>query len=322
MSVMLAKEIKPSHKEMRNVYCETLTELAKDNRDILVMDSDLMNAMGTKPFMAEFPEQTVNCGIMEANMMGVAAGLSMMGKIPFCHTFGCFATRRPHDQVYESGAYSLNNVKIVGSDPGLTAALNGGTHMSIEDMGTMMSIPDMDAMEPTDPVMLAFVLREMSKKFGMQYMRLARKQVPVIYSEGSTFEIGKANLLRDGKDATIITSGLCVYESLKAAATLAEQGINVRVLDMFTWKPIDADAINKAAAETGAIVTAENHNVVNGLGSAVANVLVKNKPVPMEMIGVQDKFGEVGPIEYLIDKFEISEKFIVEAVKKAMARKA
>ena len=316
-----AKDLQPEPKEIRKVFCETLIELANENKDIILMDADLMGAMGTKPFMAAHPDQTINCGIMEANMIGVAAGLSATGKIPFTHTFGPFATRRACDQIFMSGVYAKNNIKIIGSDPGITAQINGGTHMPFEDMGIMRGMPEMTVIEPTDAAMTVWAVKTLVKTYGVQYMRLVRKQCVKVYDEGTEFELGKAVQLRDGKDVTIIASGFCVAEAIKAADELEAQGISARVLDMFCWKPIDAEAICKAAAETGAIVTAENHNVINGLGSAVAEVLVKNQPVPMEMIGVQDQFGEVGPLDYLADRFQLTAPYIVEAAKKAVARK-
>jgi transketolase len=321
MKIVLAKENLAEKQEMRAAYCEVLLELGEHNKDIIVMDADLMGAMGTRPFLAKFPEQTVNCGIQEANMMGVAAGLSAVGKIPFAHTFGVFATRRVCDQVFMSGAYARLNVKIVGSDPGITAALNGGTHMPFEDMGIMRGIPTLTVLEPTDTVMLKDLIRQVSGIYGMHYIRLVRKSSNQVYEEGSSFEIGKAVKLREGKDVTIIASGYCVTEALKAARVLAEQGIAARVLNMFTWKPLDIEAVVAAAQETGAIVTAENHNVLNGLGSAVAEALVKNRPAPVEMIGAQDQFGEVGPVSYLADRFQMTEQYIVAAVKKVISRK-
>ncbi|MCD8084278.1 MAG: transketolase family protein [Clostridiales bacterium] len=321
MSYKVKDVLQNDTKEMRVAFCETLMELAENNPDIIVLDADLMGAMGTRPFAKKYPDQTVNCGIQEANMMGVAAGLSAVGKIPFAHTFGPFATRRACDQVFISCAYAKLNVKIVGSDPGITAALNGGTHMPFEDMGIMRGIPTMTVMEPTDTVMLRDLMKQMAAQYGTQYMRLVRKSSVRIYEDGSTFEIGKATRLREGSDVTIIASGYCVAEALKAAAALANEGIQCRVLNMFTWKPIDAEAIAAAAAETGAIVTAENHNIINGLGSAVAEVLCTTHPVPMEMVGVKDQFGEVGPVDYLAERFELTDCHIAAAVKKVLGRK-
>ena len=321
MSIRVVKELQDEKIAMRDAYCQTLMELAENNKDIIVMDADLMGAMGTKPFQQKFPEQTVDCGIQEANMIGVACGLSAVGKIPFAHTFAPFCTRRACDQIFMSGAYAHSNVKVVGSDPGITAQINGGTHMPFEDMGIMRGIPTMTVLEPTDVTMLKWIIKKIAGEYGMHYMRLVRKGCVKVYEDDSTFEWGKALLLKDGKDITLISSGYCVAESLKAAAALEEQGISARVLNIYCWKPIDADAIIKAAKETGAIVTCENHNVINGLGSAVAEVLAKNCPTPVEMIGVQDQFGQVGYIPFLSEFYKLNAPDIVEAAKKALARK-
>ena len=319
--IRLSDEILPENTEMRKAFCDTLMELAGEDKNVILMDGDLMGAMGTKPFAQEFPEQTIDCGIQEANAVGVAAGLSAVGKIPFVHSFGPFITRRACDQVYMSGAYAKLNVKLVGSDPGITAQINGGTHMPFEDMGIMRGIPEMTIVEPTDIAMLKSVLRQMKENYGMYYMRLVRKSCMKIYEEGSEFEIGKSVMLRDGGDATVIASGYCTAQALIAGEILDGEGIHIRVLDMFTWKPVDEEAVILAAKETGAVVTAENHNVINGLGSAVAEVLVKNHPVPVEMIGIQDLFGEVGNLEYLAERFELKADYIAAAVKKAVKRK-
>lgn len=322
MSFQVAEKLEAEKQFMRDAYCQSLMELAEKDKDIVVLDADLMGAMGMKPFQAKFPEQTIDCGIQEANMVGVACGLSAIGKIPFAHTFGSFATRRVCDQVFMSGVYAKNNVRIVGSDPGITAQINGGTHMPFEDMGIMRGMPTMTVLEPTDVTMLKWMINDVAYKKGMFYIRLVRKGCTKVYEDGSTFELGKAAVLKEGTDVTIISSGYCVAESLKAAKQLEEEGISAKVINMFCWKPIDADAIIKASKETGAIVTAENHNVINGLGSAVAEVLGKNAPAPLEMIGVQDEFGEVGYIDYLSERFKLNAKYIVEAAKKAISRKA
>ena len=321
MTIWLAKNNVKEDIEMRNVYCQTLIELSRKNEKILVLDADLMSSIGMIPFLKEFPERTFNCGVQEANMIGIAAGLSATGKIPFAHTFGPFATRRCFDQVFVSGAYAKANVRIIGSDPGVTSAYNGGTHMPFEDMGIMRNIPEMTVLEPTDSIMLKDIIKQLAGLFGMFYVRLLRKNAIKIYEEGSTFEIGKAVKLKDGKDVTIIANGIMVAEALKAAYMLKEKGISVRVLDMFTLKPIDKEEIIGCAKETGAIITAENHNIINGLGSAVAEVLVENITIPMERVGVKDLFGEVGPADYLKERFELSANDIVKKVEKVLKRK-
>jgi len=321
MTILLAKNNVKEDIEMRNVYCQTLIELARKNNQIVILDADLMSSMGMIPFLKEFPERTFNCGVQEANMIGIAAGLSATGKIPFAHTFATFATRRCYDQVFISGAYAKANVRIIGSDPGVTSAYNGGTHMPFEDMGIMRNIPEMTVLEPTDSVMLIDIIKQLAGLYGMFYVRLLRKNAIKIYEEGSTFEIGKAVKLKDGKDVTIIANGIMVAEALKAAYMLEEKEISTRVLDMFTLKPIDKETIITCAKETGAIVTAENHNIINGLGSAVAEVLVENIPTPMERVGVKDLFGEVGPVDYLKERFELTANDIVKKAEKVLKRK-
>lgn len=322
MSVKVADHHEVSSKELRKEFCDTLLAMAAEDEKVVVLDADLMNAAGTKLFGAAYPERTFDCGVQEANMIGTAAGLSSRGFIPFTHTFGPFAARRACDQIFMSCAYAKQNVKVVGSDPGITAALNGGTHMPFEDLGIMSTIPEMTVVEPCDLVSIAKVTRLAKETYGCWYMRLHRKGAPVIYDEETDFTIGKANLLRDGKDVTIIAMGYLVAEALKAADALAAEGISARVLDMWCLKPLDVDAVLAAAKETGAIVTAENHNVKNGLGSAVASALALNCPAVVEMVGVQDEFGEVGPVPYLAERFKLTADEITAKVKKAIARKA
>lgn len=321
MSIQVCAEIKKDTMDMRDAYCSSLIRLADGDERIIALDADLMGAMGTKPFEKKYPERTVDCGIQEANMVGVACGMSAAGKIPFAHTFAPFMTRRACDQIFMSGAYAKMNVKLVGSDPGITAQLNGGTHMPFEDMGIMRLIPEMTVIEPTDVSMLEDLMPQIAAQYGMVYMRLVRKEVQQVYERGSQFIIGKAVHVREGSDATIIASGFCVAEAIRAAALLAQEGISVRILDMFTWKPLDREEILSAAAETGAIVTAENHNVINGLGAAVAEVLVREHPVPVEMVGVQDEFGEVGKLAYLAERFGLKAENIADAVRRVLKRK-
>ena len=306
---------------MREVYCEKLIDLAIENEDIVVLDADLIGSSGMKPFFSRFPDRAIQCGIAEANMIGVAAGLSAVGKIPFAHSFGCFATRRVCDQIMISAAYAQQNVRIIGSDPGITAAYNGGTHMPFEDMGVLRSIPGITLIEPTDPVMLAEVLTQLAGAYGVYYVRMARKETAAVYCEGSTFEIGRGNLLLDGTDATIIASGIMVVEALKAAVYLKTENLSVGVVDMFTWKPIDTELIEYCTRRTGAIVTAENHNVIGGLGSAVAEAAATTHPAPIEMVGVKDRFGQVGTEDFLREEYDLTAAVIVEAAKRVIARK-
>ncbi|MBQ4040823.1 MAG: transketolase family protein [Oscillospiraceae bacterium] len=306
---------------MRDACCQTLMDMAEKNKDIVVLDSDLVNSSGLKPFFKFFPDRAIECGIAEANMIGIAAGLSAVGKVPFAHSFGCFASRRVCDQIMISCSYAKLNVRIIGSDPGVTAAKNGGTHMPFEDMGVLRSIPDITLIEPTDPVMMKDIIRQLVDAYGVYYIRMVRKEATSVYKEGSTFEIGKGNLLVDGNDVTIFASGIMVEEAINASTILKTEGISARVVDMFTWKPIDKEMIARCAKETGCFVTAENHNVVGGLGAAIAEETVKSCPVPIEMVGVQDRFGQVGSVPFLKKEYNLTAMDIIEAARKAVARK-
>lgn len=321
MAVTVVKKIEPESVEMRKVFAETMLEMARKDPRVVYLDCDLMNSIGMVPFAKEFPERTVNCGIQEANMMGVASGLSATGMIPFAHTFGVFASRRAADQVFLSAAYGKMNVRIIGSDPGLTAAGNGGTHQPFEDLGIMRGIPEITVLEPTDCAMLRDLLLQTKELYGVFYIRLSRKKSEKVYETGSTFPIGKAVELRPGRDVTLIASGICVADSLRAAHLLESEGVSARVLNIFTLKPIDRDSIVAAARETGAVVTVENHNILNGLGSAVAETLVENFPVPMERVGVPDTFGEVGTMDYLKERYAMRPEDIARAAHRVIARK-
>ena len=317
----ICKEIKSEELEMRQVFAKVMDELASKDDRVVYLDADIMNSIKMVEFSKKYPDRTINCGIQEANMIGVAAGLSATGLIPFAHTFAPFASRRVMDQVFVSCAYAKLNVRIIGSDPGITAGSNGGTHMPLEDIGMMRCVPNVTIIEPTDSNVLADMLRQTKDKYGVFYIRLSRKKAEQIYMLNSTFTIGKANLLREGKDATIIASGICVADAFRVSDKLAKEGIKVRVLDMFTIKPIDKEAIIKASKETGAIVTVENHNVINGLGSAVAEVLSENAPCLLKRLGSKDQFGEVGSLPYLKDIFKMSEGDIEKAIRELIDKK-
>ena len=308
-------------KEMRAAFTETMITLAGEDKRVIYLEADLMKSIGMTPFQDRFPRQTVNCGIQEANMIGTAAGMSATGLIPYVHTFGPFASRRVMDQIFVSASYAKLNVRIIGSDPGVTAALNGGTHMPFEDMGALRCIPELTIMEPADTVMLSDLLRQTRDLYGVFYMRLSRKKSVKIYDEGSVFTMGKAVELRKGSDVTIFATGIMIAEALKAAELLEKKGISAAVSNMFTIKPIDKEAVVAAAEKTGAIVTAENHNVINGLGSAVAEVLVENRCVPMERVGVQDRFGQVGSVDYLQKEYGLTAEEIAAKAEKAKKRK-
>ena len=307
--------------EMREVYCQSLIEEAKRNDKIVVVEADLMNCIKTGPFKKAFPDRFFNVGIAEANMVGVSAGLATCGKIPFCSSFGTFATRRCYDQVFISVAYSKQNVKIVGTDPGICAEINGGTHMPLEDMGLMRNIPHMLCVEPTDSAMLKALMPQIIAYEGATYIRLQRKKAETVYDEKDTFDLFKAKTVSKGKDATIIASGIMVSKAVEASKTLKDMGYDVGVINTFTWKPIDEQAIIDCAKNSGAIVVAENHNIRNGLYSAVAEVVVASHPVPMESVAVMDEFGEVGKMPYLSERFGLRACDIVEKTLKVIKRK-
>ena len=269
-------------------------------------------------------ESMIEAGIAEANGAGVAAGLAAAGKKVFFHSFGTFSSRRCYDLIYMSAAYAGLPVHVLGSDAGVTAAFNGGTHMPLEDAAMYLSIPETVVLDPADYAQLECITRQLPGiTSGVTYTRFVRKGIVKVSEDGSEFPIGKGVVLHESdKDvATIITSGIMVDESLKAYEALQAEGISVRVNDMFTWKPLDEELVIKAAKETGAIVTAENHNVTCGLGSVVSNCLAKNCPTVQEFVGVQDLFGQVGPQDFLMDEYGLRAANIVAAVKKAISRK-
>ncbi|MBT2720875.1 MULTISPECIES: transketolase family protein [unclassified Bacillus (in: firmicutes)] len=304
--------------EMRQMYANTLVELAKGNPNVIALEADLMSAISTNKIVKQIPTQIINSGIMEANMMGVAAGLSLTGKIPYVHTFGQFATRRTFDQLFVSGVYAKTNIKILGSDAGVTAEHNGGTHMAFEDLGLVRLLPNATVYEVSDSTMLRYLLRKIEKEYGIHYIRTIRKNATKLYDENEVFQDGKGKVLREGADVTIISSGIMVAESLKAADLLYEDGIEATVIDMFSIKPIDKDLIVKYASKTKAVVTAENHNVIGGLGSAVAEVLSEHCPTKMRRIGVKEQFGQVGKLEYLKEFYKLTQKDIAAAAKELL----
>ena len=308
-------------RELRAVYIEELIRYAATDDRIVLVEADLSKALSSPKFKAAYPDRLINAGICEANMIGIAAGLSVEGKLPFTHSFTPFATRRVCDQVTISLLYAKLKAVMVGSDPGISAELNGGTHMSFEDIGVMRSLPGIVIVEPVDAAQLVAALPQIMSCPETVYLRLFRKQATTVYEEGCSFTLGKANTLRDGSDVTLIASGMMVSEALQAAELLAAQGVSARVLDMHTIKPIDREAIVCAARETGAIVTCENHNIIGGLGSAVSEVTAEECPVPVVRIGVTDHFGEVGKVPFLKEKYRMRAEDIAEAAQTAIAKK-
>jgi len=308
-------------KEMRAIYCETLMRLAEKDSRIFILEADLMKASGTTPFKTAYPDRAVDVGVAEANMVGIAAGLSAAGKIPFAATFACFASRRAFDQFFISANYAQLNVKLVGTDPGITAAFNGGTHMPFEDIGMMRLIPGLCIIEPSDPVSLGKLMEACVAHKGCTYMRIPRKPAPAIYKPEETFSLGKGKVLKEGKDITIIALGvIMVAEALKAAQKLEEQGTSAAVIDILSVKPLDRELVLNYAAKTRRIVTAENHQVAGGLGSAVAELCSGEQPTPIAMVGIQDEFGEVGTQDWLQERFRLTAAEIVRKAQELMKR--
>lgn len=307
--------------EMRQVLAEVLGKLMEKNEKIVVIDADLARANGTIGLRDKYPERAFDVGVAEQNMAAVAAGMAAYGFVPFIGSFTPFATRRICDQVTISIAYAKRNVKIIGSDPGVSAELNGGTHMSMEDIGVLRSIPGMVIFEPVDAVQLAKALPVIAEYDGPVYIRMFRKASPIVFNDDYSFELFKADLLKEGKDITLFASGIMVNEALKAAELLSAEGIAAEIVNIHTIKPIDKEAVVRSARKTGAVVTCENHNVIGGLKSAVAEVLSEEYPVPIKAVGVQDHFGEVAKMDYLKKKYHMTAEDIVKAAKEAIAMK-
>ena len=314
MSILLKQVPALAKEEMRKVYSNTMSELANENKNIVLMEADLMGAIATKGYMDAHPDRFINVGIMEQHMMGLAAGLSVRGMVPFVHTFGPFATRRSYDQVFLSLGYAGLNAKIIGSDAGISASHNGGTHMPFEDIGLMRLIPNATVLEMSDHVMFDDVLKQVTDTYGLHYIRIVRKNMVQLYEAGSKFEIGKGITLREGNDAVIIATGIMIAEALKASEELKKEGINVGVVDMFTIKPLDTKLVKELAKSTKLIVTAENHNVIGGLGSAVLEAL-EDVPSKVKRVGVNDLFGQVGPQDFLQEEYKLTSKEIIRVIK-------
>ncbi|NIY46025.1 transketolase family protein [Cedecea colo] len=304
--------------EMRKVYAGFVQQQIASGSEIIALEADLMSSMAMDSVQRDYPQQVINCGIMEANVIGVAAGLSLTGRKPFVHTFTAFASRRCFDQLFMSLDYQRNNVKVIASDAGVTACHNGGTHMSFEDMGIVRGLANSVVLEVTDATMFKEILNQLMTLEGFYWVRTIRKQAVKIYEEGATFTIGKGNVLRDGEDITLIANGIMVAEALKAAEILAEQGVKAAVIDMFTLKPIDRMLVKNYAEKTGRIVTCENHSIHNGLGSAVAEVLVETCPVPMRRVGVKERYGQVGTQDYLQKEYGLTAGDIVKAAQELL----
>ncbi len=306
---------------MREVYGEVLTRLGEKYEDIVVLDADLSSSTKTSIFAKKFPERFFNMGIAEQNMMGFAAGLAAAGKIPFVSTFAIFASGRAWEQIRQSIAYPSLNVKIVATHGGITVGEDGASHQCTEDIALMRVLPNMTIVVPTDAVETEKVIETIVKVKGPFYVRISRAKFPIIFDNDHRFQIGKGYILREGKDIGIIATGLMVSHALKAALMAEREGISVMVVSMPTIKPIDHGLVVEVARRTRAILTAEEHSVIGGLGSAVAEALCENEPVIMKKIGIKDKFGTSGKWEELVEFFELSPSKILEALKELYARK-
>lgn len=301
--------------ELRSCVVSAIEELMAENKSIVALEADLGAASGWNKLAEADSKRFINVGIAEANMIGVAAGLSLAGYTPFVHTFGPFATRRVFDQLFLSGGYSKNTINIYGSDPGFAVGHNGGTHTTWEDVALIRMIPEAVICDAADAVQMKWIIKEFSKHPGIHYVRGNRKSVPDIYEEDTEFQLGKGNLLRDGKDILLIAAGQLVSEALTVSEELLEEGISCEVIDMFTIKPLDRALIVKEAQNKKSIITIENHSITGGLGSAVAEVLAEeNIPVPLLRIGVNEQFGQVGTPEYLQEAYGLTAKQIKQKI--------
>lgn len=306
--------------EMRAVYANTMAALMRADRHVCILDADLAKASGTRAMYDDFPGQMFDCGVAEQNMASIAAGMASYGFKPYIESFTPFASRRICDQIAISISYARMNVKVVGTDPGISAELNGGTHMSMEDIGVLRSIPGVVIFEPVDAVQLRAALPVINDYQGCVYIRLFRKELPDVFGPDYKFDLFKADTLREGGDLTIFVSGFLTRDALDAAEELKAQGLDCQVVNVHTIKPIDRETVIAAARKTGAVLTVENHNVIGGLHSAVLEALAQEK-IPAAAVGVQDRFGEVGKMPYLRETMGLTVENIVAAAKKAAALK-
>ena len=305
----------------KEVLGKTIRELLDTDPDVVYLDADLMSCINMKVNKDEAEPREIDCGIAEANMIGVACGLSAAGLKPIAHTFGPFASRRCFDQIFLSGGYAKNTVTVIGTDPGVCAAFNGGTHMPFEDMALYRAIPGAVVLDITDAAMLEDLLRQCAQLQGVKYIRVGRKSGPKVYADGSHFDIGRGVVLRDGNDVAIFACGIMVAKALAAAEELAQKGIDAAVIDLFTVKPLDEDLVLRYAEKCGAVVTAENHNRIGGLTSAVSDLLSRRRPTRVEHVAVEDSFGEVGPQKYLEERFGLTAQHIAAAAEQVLLEK-
>jgi transketolase len=308
-------------KEMRAVYGETLIELMNENPSVMCLEADLSKASGTNPRVFDaYPDNFLNCGVSEANMVSIGAGLAREGKIPFCASFTCFASRRVYDQVTISVAYANNNVKIVGTAPGITAGPNGGTHMCFQDLAIMRAMPNLHVYSPCDVYELKAVMNYMASHKQPTYMQLIRPAVGKVFDETYTFDPDKAVVIREGSDVTLVSTGYMTQFTTKVVEKLNEEGINVELLHYPSVKPFDEDTLVGSAEKTGCVVTVENQNIIGALGGAVCEVLSERCPVKVKRLGVPDRFGEVATEEYLFNKHGFGPEHIIRACKEIVRR--
>jgi transketolase len=300
--------------EMRQTFALEIDKYMAQNENIVLLNADLAKPNGLSEISKKYPERCVNVGVAEQNMASIAAGMSSYGFIPFIFTFTPFATRRICDQIAVSIAYASQNVKIVGTDPGISAEYNGGTHMSVEDIGVLRSIPNMVIFEPVDNLQLKKAFLQILNCDKPLYIRMFRKELPEVFSDDYEFDLFKADVIKSGKDVTIICSGIMVQEVLEADKKLSDFGINAEIINVHTIKPIDEDTIIASAMKTKHVVTAENHNIIGGIGSAVSEVLSEHCPSVLKRIGIKDRFGQVGKMPYLKQEYDMDSRSIINAV--------
>lgn len=300
----------------RKSYGEALAQLGKENPNVVVLDADLAGATKTDMFAKQFPDRFFDMGIAEANMMATAAGFATCGKIPYASTFAVFAAGRAYDQIRNSICYPKLNVKICATHCGVTVGEDGATHQMIEDLSLMRTLPNMTVMSTSDDTQTKWAIKEIAKIQGPVYLRLARMETPILYDENTKFEIGKAIQIGEGTDGTVFATGITVSEAIKAQEILKQEGINIRVVDMHTIKPIDKEIIIKSAKETKKLISIEDHNIIGGLGSAISEVLTEEYPTKLIRLGIKDVFGKSGKAEELIKYFGITADNIIEVMKK------
>lgn len=310
-----------NYKDTRSGFGEGLFELGRENENVVALCADLIGSLKMNAFVEAFPERFFQIGIAEANMIGMAAGLAIGGKIPFTGTFANFSSSRVYDQVRQAVAYSNKNVKICASHAGITVGEDGATHQPLEDIGMMKALPGMTVINPCDFNQTKQATKAIAAYEGPVYLRFGRPKVATFIPEDMPFEIGKAIVLKEGTDVTLIATGHLVWEALNAADMLETKGINAEVVNIHTIKPLDDEAILASVSKTGCVVTAEEHNVMGGLGESVSGLLAREMPTPMEMIAVKDMFGQSGTPDQLMELYGLKDKNIVEAAQKVIARK-